>query len=171
MNVPDDLRYSTDHEWVRADGGRVRVGITDYAQDALGDVVFVDLPAVGGDGGRRRGAGRGRVDEVGLRDLRPVAGTVVAVNAGAGRRARAAQPGPLRRGVDLRARSWPTGGALDALLDAAAYRELTEILTVAARRPGLDAPPAGAPGNRDPGERLPWWACTATTAGTGTPRG
>lgn len=47
MNVPDDLRYSTDHEWLRSDQGRVRVGITDYAQDALGDVVFVDLPAVG----------------------------------------------------------------------------------------------------------------------------
>jgi len=47
MNVPDDLRYSTDHEWARVQGDRVRVGITDYAQDALGDVVFVDLPAEG----------------------------------------------------------------------------------------------------------------------------
>ncbi len=47
MNVPDGLRYSTDHEWARLDGGRVRVGITDYAQDALGDVVYVQIPAVG----------------------------------------------------------------------------------------------------------------------------
>jgi len=47
MNVPEDLRYSTDHEWARADGDRVRVGITDYAQDALGDVVFVELPTPG----------------------------------------------------------------------------------------------------------------------------
>ncbi|MEA3214408.1 MAG: glycine cleavage system protein [Acidimicrobiia bacterium] len=47
MNIPDELRYSTDHEWVRLEDGRVRVGITDYAQDALGDVVFVDLPQVG----------------------------------------------------------------------------------------------------------------------------
>ena len=44
MNVPDDLRYSTDHEWARLEGGRVRIGITDYAQDALGDVVFVQVP-------------------------------------------------------------------------------------------------------------------------------
>ncbi len=47
MNVPDGLRYSSDHEWARTDGDRVRVGITDYAQDALGDVVFVDLPEKG----------------------------------------------------------------------------------------------------------------------------
>ncbi len=47
MNVPDDLRYSADHEWARLEKGKVRMGITDYAQDALGDVVFVQLPAVG----------------------------------------------------------------------------------------------------------------------------
>ena len=48
MNVPADLLYSTDHEWVRDRGdGRIRIGITDYAQDALGDVVFVEVPVVG----------------------------------------------------------------------------------------------------------------------------
>ena len=47
MDIPAHLRYSTDHEWAAVEGTRVRVGITDYAQDALGDVVFVDLPAVG----------------------------------------------------------------------------------------------------------------------------
>jgi glycine cleavage system H protein len=47
MNVPDDLRYPNDHEWVRPADAAVRIGITDFAQDALGDVVFVDLPAVG----------------------------------------------------------------------------------------------------------------------------
>ena len=47
MNTPDDLRYTEEHEWVRADGSRVTVGITDYAQDALGDVVYVDVPASG----------------------------------------------------------------------------------------------------------------------------
>ncbi|MHB1928878.1 MAG: glycine cleavage system protein H, partial [Acidimicrobiales bacterium] len=44
MNVPDDVRYTSDHEWVRQEGGNLRIGITDYAQDALGDVVFVQLP-------------------------------------------------------------------------------------------------------------------------------
>ncbi len=44
---PEDLKYTREHEWARVEGGRVTVGITDYAQDALGDIVYVDLPAVG----------------------------------------------------------------------------------------------------------------------------
>jgi glycine cleavage system H protein len=47
VEYPDDLRYTKEHEWVRAEGGVVRIGITDFAQDALGDVVYVDLPDVG----------------------------------------------------------------------------------------------------------------------------
>lgn len=47
MNVPDDLRYTSDHEWIRPAEEALRVGLTDFAQDALGDVVFVELPAVG----------------------------------------------------------------------------------------------------------------------------
>ena len=47
MHIPEDLKYSKDHEWVRLSGMTVRVGITDYAQDALGDVVFVQLPVSG----------------------------------------------------------------------------------------------------------------------------
>ncbi len=49
MSTPDDLRYTAEHEWVRVDGDRVRIGITDYAQDQLGDVVFVSLPEVGAE--------------------------------------------------------------------------------------------------------------------------
>lgn len=50
MNVPDELRYTEEHEWLQVlDDGRVRVGITDYAQDQLGDVVFVELPEVGAE--------------------------------------------------------------------------------------------------------------------------
>ena len=47
MTTPDDLRYTEEHEWIRADGARITVGITAYAQDALGDVVYVDVPASG----------------------------------------------------------------------------------------------------------------------------
>ena len=47
MEFPEDLRYTKEHEWARAEGARIRVGITDFAQDALGDVVYVDLPEVG----------------------------------------------------------------------------------------------------------------------------
>jgi len=47
LNLPDDLRYAQDHEWARLDGDKVRVGLDDYAQDQLGDIVFVELPQVG----------------------------------------------------------------------------------------------------------------------------
>jgi hypothetical protein len=71
MNVPEDLRYTSDHEWTRLEGGQIRIGITDYAQDALGDVVFVQLP----EPGTKVSAGRlvrgGRVDQVGVGRLRP----------------------------------------------------------------------------------------------------
>ena len=47
MHIPENLKYTSDHEWVMIESGRAKVGITDYAQDALGDVVFVDIPEVG----------------------------------------------------------------------------------------------------------------------------
>ncbi len=70
---PDDLKYTAEHEWVRTPGeseGSVRIGITHYAQDALGDIVYVSLPEVGDD--RRGGLGlrRAGVDQVGQRRLR-----------------------------------------------------------------------------------------------------
>lgn len=47
MEFPDDVGYTKEHEWARLEGGRVRIGVTDFAQDALGDVVYVDLPETG----------------------------------------------------------------------------------------------------------------------------
>ena len=81
MQIPEDLRYSTDHEWVRVEGGRARVGITDFAQDALGDVVFVDLPDVGA--AVAAGASISEVESTkSVSDIyAPVSGTIVEVNA------------------------------------------------------------------------------------------
>jgi glycine cleavage system H protein len=80
MNVPDGLLYSTEHEWVRVEGSRVRVGITDFAQDALGDIVYVELPAVGTEvivgGALGEVESTKSVSEI----YAPVAGTVTAVN-------------------------------------------------------------------------------------------
>ena len=80
MNVPGDRRYSQDHEWVKVEGTKGRVGITDFAQDQLGDVVFVELPEVG----RKVKAGEtlGVVESVkSVSDVfSPVGGTVTAVN-------------------------------------------------------------------------------------------
>ena len=81
MNVPAELRYSKDHEWAQLEPtGRVRVGITDYAQDALGDVVFVELPATGTV--VAAGDTLGEVESTkSVSDLyAPLAGTVVEVN-------------------------------------------------------------------------------------------
>ena len=80
MNVPEELRYSTEHEWVRTDDDTVVVGITDYAQDALGDVVFVDLPEVGTE--VTAGEPMGEVESTkSVSDLfAPVSGTLTQVN-------------------------------------------------------------------------------------------
>ena len=123
MNVPDDRRYTTDHEWARLDDGRVRVGITDYAQDALGDVVFVQLPATGTE--VAAGDTLGEVESTkSVSDIyAPVAGVVVAVNDDL-------TDAPQRLNEDPYGDGWiciiePAGdGGLDALLDAGAYQAL-----------------------------------------------
>ena len=127
MNVPEDLRYSPEHEWVRRldDGSRVRIGITDFAQDALGDVVFVDLP----DTGDSIGAG----DSVGelestksVSDMyAPVAGTVAAVNDALADNPALVNEDPYGDGWLIEVDATDLA-ALDELMDAAAYRELTE---------------------------------------------
>lgn len=80
MNYPTELKYSKSHEWVRLDGDVAIVGISDYAQDALGDVVFVNLPQVGDE--VFAGEGFGDVESVkAVSDLiSPVSGVVCAVN-------------------------------------------------------------------------------------------
>ncbi len=80
MQVPQHLRYSSDHEWVSVEGTRARVGITDYAQDALGDVVYVQVPSVGAV--VSAGDSFGEVESTkSVSDVyAPVSGTVVAVN-------------------------------------------------------------------------------------------
>lgn len=125
MDVPEDLRYSTDHEWIRLTGSGARVGITDYAQDALGDVVFVQLPEVGAqvDAGGTLGEVESTksVSEI----YAPVAGTVTAVNG-------ALADAPERLNADPYGEGWlcelspSDSAAVDALLDAAGYRALTE---------------------------------------------
>jgi glycine cleavage system H protein len=125
MNVPEDLRYSKDHEWARAEGTRVRIGITDYAQDALGDVVFVQAPDVGT--AVQAGDSFGEVESTkSVSDIyAPVSGTVVEVNDDL-----TAHPEHLNG--DPYGDGWlcvievADAAALDGLMDAAAYRALIE---------------------------------------------
>lgn len=125
MQVPGDLRYSSDHEWARRDGGRIRVGITDYAQDALGDVVFVQLPTVGSE--VTAGGVLGEVESTkSVSEIySPVAGSVAAVNEALGEHPELVNEDPYGGGWIC---ELAVGGAedLDALLDADGYRALTE---------------------------------------------
>jgi len=80
MIVPEDLHYTSDHEWVKVSGSTVRIGITDYAQDALGDVVFVQLPTVGATVNAHDSFSEIESTKSVNDVYAPVAGTVSAVN-------------------------------------------------------------------------------------------
>ena len=122
--TPEDLKYTEEHEWVAAKGETVRVGITDYAQEQLGDVVYVQLPEVG----QRIDAGSpvGEVESTkSVSEIyAPVSGEVVAVNGALEGSPELVNSGPYGEGWMFEVRS--EGAALDALLDADAYRGLTD---------------------------------------------
>jgi glycine cleavage system H protein len=127
MNIPEDLHYSAEHEWARRldDSSRVRVGVTDFAQDALGDVVYVDLPQVGDKVGAGDSVGELESTKSVSEMYAPVAGTIAAVN-----EALADNPGlinedPYGEGWLLEVDMADTS-SFDALMDAAGYRGLTE---------------------------------------------
>ncbi|RIK16987.1 MAG: glycine cleavage system protein GcvH [Acidobacteria bacterium] len=122
LEYPDDLRYTTDHEWVRDQGGSVvRVGITAYAQDALGDVVYVSLPSVGDT--VTAGDAVGEVESTkSVSDIyAPVTGEVTAVND-------ALDDTPELLNTDSYGDGWmyeirvEDAGALDDMLDAEGYQ-------------------------------------------------
>jgi glycine cleavage system H protein len=123
VDVPDDLRYSEEHEWLRADGDEAVVGITAYAADQLGDVVFVELPAVG----RTLKAKEtfGVIESVkAVSDLfAPVSGEILAVNEELAARPELVNADPYGQGWMVRLRPERSEDA-DELRDAESYREL-----------------------------------------------
>jgi glycine cleavage system H protein len=123
MRVPDDLLYSPDHEWIKIDGSRATIGVTDYAQDSLGDVVYVDSPSVGakvavGDTFSEVESTKA-VSEI----YAPVAGEIIDVN-------NTLKDEPERLNRDPYGDGWlcvikmDDAGATDHLLSADAYRAL-----------------------------------------------
>jgi glycine cleavage system H protein len=124
MLIPTDLRYSNDHEWAKANGDIIRIGITDYAQDALGDVVFVDLPKVGAAIDAHSAIGEVESTKSVSEIYAPVAGTVSAVND-------TLKSAPESVNADPYGEGWiceitTTNSAdFDALLDAGGYGALT----------------------------------------------
>ena len=125
MEYPEDLKYSAEHEWVVVDGNRARVGITDYAQDALGDVVFVQVPSVGTE--VKAGERFSEVESTkSVSDIyAPITGTIVEVNTDLADE-------PQRMNEDPYGEGWicvlePADLAeLDSLLDAAAYQAIVD---------------------------------------------
>jgi glycine cleavage system H protein len=125
MTVPAQLLYSSDHEWIAVDGTRARIGITDYAQDALGDVVFVQTPTLGAE--VTAGDSFSEVESTkSVSDIyAPVSGTVVAVND-------ALANGPDALNSDPYGAGWiceiemSNPADIDALLDAAGYQALID---------------------------------------------
>jgi glycine cleavage system H protein len=125
MNVPEELRYSTDHEWTRRDGDVVVIGITDYAQDALGDVVFVQVPTAGAE----VTAGDPFVEVESTKSVSdvyaPVTGVIVAVNEALADAPQVLNEDPYGEGWICSIRMTDPS-QLDGLLDAEAYRTLIE---------------------------------------------
>jgi len=125
MNIPSELRYSSDHEWVRRDGDTVTIGITEYAQDALGDVVFVEIPEQGV--GVSSGDSFTEVESTkSVSDIyAPVSGTIAAVND-------ALESQPELLNSDPYGEGWICSIEMSdpaefaALMDADSYRALTE---------------------------------------------
>jgi glycine cleavage system H protein len=125
VNFPDDLRYSKEHEWVRVDGSEAVVGITSFAQDSLGDIVYVQLPDVGA--ALARDATCAEVESTkSVSDIyAPVAGTVTAVNEALSTTPELVNADPYGDGWIFRVELANTA-ELEALMDAAAYRALVE---------------------------------------------
>jgi glycine cleavage system H protein len=125
MNVPDDLRYTREHEWARRKGTAVVVGVTDFAQDQLGDVVYVELPAVGDE--VKRGESFGVVESTkAVSELfAPVSGKVVEVNDPLADSPETINEDPYEEGWMIVIE--PSDAAeLDALMDAKAYQAFLE---------------------------------------------
>lgn len=125
MEYPEGLRYSAEHEWVAVEGARARVGVTDFAQDSLGDVVYVELPGVGAN--VMAGASCGEIESTkSVSEIfSPVTGTVVEVNGDLDDAPEQVNGDPYGAGwifvVEL-----ADPAELDDLLDATAYKALVE---------------------------------------------
>jgi len=122
-NVPADLKYTREHEWAKVEGDRVRIGITAFAQEQLGDVVFVELPKVGAKVTAMRGFGV--VESVkAVSDLfAPITGEVAEINADLAKKPETVNTDPYGQGWMIVVR-YADARELDQLLSAADYEKL-----------------------------------------------
>jgi glycine cleavage system H protein len=125
MDVPEDLRYTSDHEWVKVEGTRARIGITEYAQDALGDIVFVQIPEIGT--AVEKGSTVSEVESTkSVSDIyAPVSGSIAEVNGDLAEAPERLNEDPYGEGwICVIEMSEPS--ELDGALDAEGYRGLVD---------------------------------------------
>ncbi|MFN6963166.1 MAG: glycine cleavage system protein GcvH [Pyrinomonadaceae bacterium] len=121
-NIPENLRYTKDHEWVAVEGDVATIGITDYAQSSLGDVVYIDMPRVGDRFGAHEAFGSVESVKAVSEIFTPVAGEVVEVNEALNDTPEAVNSDPYGSGWMVKVRM-DNAGAADALLTAVEYEE------------------------------------------------
>lgn len=127
-NVPEDLHYSKDHEWVRADGDVATIGITDYAQNSLGDVVYVELPKPSDEFATNESFGSVESVKAVSEVFTPVAGTVIEINEELNDTPEKVNSDPYGEGWMIKVRM-KTPGEVDSLLTAAEYEDFTKAET------------------------------------------
>ena len=120
MNFPEDIRYTSEHEWIRVEGDEAYVGITDYAQSELGEIVFIDVPTLGETVGQ--GEVFGSIEAVKtVSDLNmPVSGEVLEINGALDAQPELVNNDPYGEGWIIRI-SVNDASELDKLMDAKAY--------------------------------------------------
>ena len=124
-NIPDDLHYSKDHEWVRVEGNIAVVGITDYAQDSLGDVVYVELPKAGDEFAANESFGSVESVKAVSEVFSPVSGEIVGVNEALADEPEMVNQDPYGKGWMIRVQM-SNPGEVDSLLTAAEYEDFTK---------------------------------------------
>jgi glycine cleavage system H protein len=127
-NVPEDLHYSKDHEWIRVEGDVGTIGITDYAQDSLGDVVYVELPRAGETFESSEAFGSVESVKAVSEIFSPVSGEVVEVNQSLHDEPEKVNTDPYGEGWMIRMRL-KNPGEVDSLLTAAEYEDFTKAET------------------------------------------
>ena len=126
MQVPDGLLYTQDHEWLRVEGDEAVVGITEYAATELGDIVFVEMPAIGARFDAAQSFGVIESVKTASDLYAPAAGEIVAVNDALHDKPELVNTDPYGDGWMIRVKLATGAGGIDGLMDAAAYRALIE---------------------------------------------
>jgi glycine cleavage system H protein len=124
-NVPEDLHYSKDHEWVRVEGDTAVVGITDYAQDSLGDVVYAELPKEGENFAANESFGSVESVKAVSEVFSPVSGTISGINESLNDEPEKVNNDPYGEGWMIRVKM-SNSGEVDSLLTAAEYEDFTK---------------------------------------------